>query len=103
RGRPPEQGSLPRGPWAAASRFFGADFQRRGRTAAAAARAVQTAVAALLVEQLLQPSAARGDHGIRGPPTPVRGAGFAMPLAFPVQVRVSGAIRCGRRRTRAVI
>ena len=67
--RAPEQSAVPRGTRGAASGFFAADLQRPRRAADPAARRRQAALAAVLVEQLLQPSAPRREHGGRHPAT----------------------------------
>jgi len=98
-----EQGPVPRGPRTAAPGFFGSDFQRAGE---------------LLLQQRAQSkrlwplywSNSCCSHPRRGETMQsavhrrlYEELGCDGPLAFPVQVRVSGAIRCGRGRARAVL
>src|SRR5262249_14419408 len=79
------------------------DLQRRRRVAVTATLGGETAVAAVLVQQLLQPSATCRDDGSGDPPAAVRGAGTALSAGISVQVSISGAIRCCGCRAGAVL
>src|SRR5882757_650410 len=92
RSRASRQGAMSPGTGCSAPRVLAADLQRCGRVAVAATLGVQAPVAAFLVQQLLQSSAARGDHGGRDSSAAVRGAGTALSVGVPLQVSISGAV-----------
>jgi hypothetical protein len=98
-----EQGFVPRRPGCPASSVLLADFQRPRGAAHPATRTHEAALAAILVKQLLQPSAPRGKHGGCHPAAIDRGAGDRLRFAIPVQISVSRPVRPYRRRTRAVL
>src|SRR5271169_1511466 len=88
-----EQSAVPRGARCPAPGVFAADFQRLRRVADPAARSQQTAVAVVLVEQLLRPSVRRRDDGGGDAAAAARGTGDILRAAILVQISISGAIR----------